>query len=46
MFREIGLIWRIPDNSMPLESFEPLVRRIFSREPYGLSDRALADETY
>ena len=33
-------------NSMPLESFEPLVRRIFSREPYGLSDRALADETY
>ena len=33
-------------NSMPLESFEPLVRRIFSREPYSLSDRAPADETY
>ena len=33
-------------DSMPFERFEPLVRRILSREPYSLSDRALADEAY
>lgn len=33
-------------DGMALESFEPLVRRIFSRVPYSLSDRAPSDEAY
>lgn len=33
-------------DSMPLESLAPLVRRIFSREPYSLSDGTPPDEPF